>query len=1096
MHTSLFYTGSFEAARERRLICQHGAPDVPSLPNAMPLGPGGYRERADQNMERARPVQQNAGRSPGIQRMAYENAVRNSEQAARNTYQTGVAYRLGSGAGPGGEGMSEGFRRAQTLPQSRSQMSMNTLQSWGDPMGGMHDFSSDTEAAVRGFSMGPGPRRAPPRGFQQMQAGLYGQRMAPQAGGFPMMQQGNRFNVGTMSPQQLNAQMGNYLQMYGNNLPPDVGNQLLSARPEFQRDMVRLLQVIEGPDGQILTRVIGRLVGPGNVEVLYREMPRITEAITAMARQPQALQQYLANRAPEALDALMVNISPQAQTYARNILPSLSPIELAAFGRLMSHVQALDRTAAANRESYVPQGQEKQRYANLNTLPPRGILRPTPAPIIAPPVTGRQVLPENPEAMSLAWQQEAFVRLVNMAPGLSQAQLKELNAQFATLPPQTRAMLVRVAQSVNPIDGHAIASSLLRIAGNDAVRVPEMGGALIESMTPAALPSLLRYLSARTPANLQAAIAVSPAEHRDFMSQFLAGLTAPEADALARVGRNLGGVALPPLSSPPPAPLPVPTPAPRPDVPEPVADAPSAAVLRQIDEFNRFARAPATVARRFEGGQVILRIIAKPGRGEFVGKVIEATVPVVARRNVPDAPTPTVDFVTADEAQITRLLGILAPAMAMGSPEPAREVGRVSPIGNPDAAANTWIQRTMKRAQDAHGSWLDDLSSYIRPTERKTLAGYANNAAQGGIRFEHPADVRGLYKFVIGAPAPVALHGTWDIVSPLHDEGDLVLVKQGDIGTQKDFQVSAVFGTGGTITFNQVQSIALEAINRRASRNRDEAGIANFDLPRDRPIGAIGLYDANHSWETQQLRSYPQALRASGYNMVGIENNYARAVNQDPVAMMRSQIAAMHAATPPVRDFYVMLVPHGNANGMSFSLTTGTPPRTQRFPLTPQNLLSLCQEYPDSRFTFDINSCISGGMAQVDLQTAFRDLYSGVGGEAGRITVFTQATDISNPVRSPMDPRTLQNGPNTPGDKTSLYNALLLRNLQGTPAGSGNVPPAIARMTYGQAHLAARDEVNRLTPGFMPRARRSGRTGGTETARTPITDLPSGDGRA
>lgn len=360
---------SGHAFRERRLVMNYGNLDVRTR-SFPPEGEGAGKEgqqinkRVEETRKRTESIQQHVDHFQEVQKKTYSAIQANrrqSDEVAKTTYQYNTVYRLEGGTGPRGEGMSEGYRRAQTLQPTGPQLAMNDFSPAGDNM-------NYADLLERGYSMGPGPRRAPPRvGYQQMPMGPSGPMQMPFPNGQmmpygpnmnPMMQPGNRFNTGyqpnmvstgnvdVMSDQQVTASMNNFIMRHASNIVPANALPLISEMlpPEVQRAIVRLIQGVEGPDGRALAGAVNRLVpasvtaSPGN---LIAFMVRANSLMEAIAQNPQVLQQYLRSRAPADLEALVGSAPAGDQMFMRTALSSLSNNEADALGRVMAHLDTV-----------------------------------------------------------------------------------------------------------------------------------------------------------------------------------------------------------------------------------------------------------------------------------------------------------------------------------------------------------------------------------------------------------------------------------------------------------------------------------------------------------------------------------------------------------------------------------------------------------------------------------------------------------------------------------------------------------------------------------------------------------------------------------
>ncbi len=390
-----------DPTRERRMLWNYGGPDLPrQQPEALPSGER-LEKQISSKLDSARSLQGRVGGSQEMQKKTYnaiQENMKHSEEIRKTTYQPGVTYRLGSGAGPGGMGMSEGFRRAMPDPTVGPQYAMNNLSAWG---GGDMDYAGLMQ---HGYSMGP--RRGPPpigaypsmmpmpMGAPQFAQGPYMQQMGFNPYGGEQVFLGPNMgpsqyvrsrpnpalwqqfmprntNVDAMSQQELAQTINNFLQPNTRNVPPQISNLINSLPIETQRAIVRLIQAIEGPDGQILIRAVSRLI-PANPtpEVFTETIPRVFAVLDSMAAHLPELRTYLTSRAPAALDVLVAFAPPGEQTFMRAALVNLSTAEAGALLRILGHIDAVGQSIGNLPDSiFESTGLTRQQNAKINAQP-------------------------------------------------------------------------------------------------------------------------------------------------------------------------------------------------------------------------------------------------------------------------------------------------------------------------------------------------------------------------------------------------------------------------------------------------------------------------------------------------------------------------------------------------------------------------------------------------------------------------------------------------------------------------------------------------------------------------------------------------------
>ncbi len=322
------------------------------------------------------------------------------------------------------------------------------------------------------------------------------------------------------------------------------------------------------------------------------------------------------------------------------------------------------------------------------------------------------------------------------------------------------------------------------------------------------------------------------------------------------------------------------------------------------------------------------------------------------------------------------------------------------------------------------------------------------------------------------------LFSTWDLRGDDGDSSEVTLRRADDPSTQISLHLGDLFtniSTGTPAIKPDVEQAMRRGEAIRASERADSARMRTFDLPRDRPIGYIGLYDAKQNITRNNITNMPRMLAGRGHTFVS-SGAPARGVDRDPHAMMEESVRAMTAQG--VRDFYISLGVHGSTTGMSFTSADG---RT-RFPLSPADVGRLVDAFPDCRFTFDVIACHSGGLDPANLRT---NLYTELSSaHTGRVTMIVHTKEIVTNIATGVVGGDWS-------DASSYYSFYLLHFLdQKKPDGS-------PLHTYGEAHVLADEAVKRTMPGLDPAAIRSGVEGGDRTARMgtrpPLPDMPPRD---
>ncbi len=305
-------------------------------------------------------------------------------------------------------------------------------------------------------------------------------------------------------------------------------------------------------------------------------------------------------------------------------------------------------------------------------------------------------------------------------------------------------------------------------------------------------------------------------------------------------------------------------------------------------------------------------------------------------------------------------------------------------------------------------------------------------------------------------------------------EGSITLRRADDPSTQINVELQNMFTNieaGMPAIKAEVEQAMRRAEAIRASERADAARIRTFELPRDRPIGYIGLYDRNENMTKNTMTDMPRMLASRGHTFV-TSGDVATPVNRAPLAMMEERVTELYRSG--VHDFYISLGVHGSMTGMAFR------DGSERYPLTPEQIGTLVDAHPDCRFTFDVIACHTGGLDAPNLGT---NLYTELSSaHAGRVTVFVHTKQIVNNIATG-----IRNGGRDWSDATSFYTFFLLHYLdQKKPDGS-------PLYTYGEAHLLADEAIKRTLPGLDPAVIRSGVAGGERTARSDAhPPLPPG----
>jgi hypothetical protein len=276
------------------------------------------------------------------------------------------------------------------------------------------------------------------------------------------------------------------------------------------------------------------------------------------------------------------------------------------------------------------------------------------------------------------------------------------------------------------------------------------------------------------------------------------------------------------------------------------------------------------------------------------------------------------------------------------------------------------------------------------------------------------------------------------------------------------------FAPGRQPTLNAAGlSIAIDkAIADRTSETEDPSNIKQFDLPKDAPIGYIGIAhrdpkDVVTNGAKGGSNHFAELLKKCGYDIRCGDRGPLTELTKDsptnPAVLLASQVDSMYKKD--IRTIYINLDGHGLASHVE--LGSGA--------VTAENLRALFDAYQDCNFVVNTMACFGGGLERAVWS------YEDPSGKEGRVRLFlgSQISTFGMEGRvvdkdNPYDIRTdlgVQSG--------SYYQTFLFHYLQ-------------EGMTYGQAHVAA-DQKTKEYLGVNPQTWRSTGHGGEQTAETRPT---------
>jgi len=277
----------------------------------------------------------------------------------------------------------------------------------------------------------------------------------------------------------------------------------------------------------------------------------------------------------------------------------------------------------------------------------------------------------------------------------------------------------------------------------------------------------------------------------------------------------------------------------------------------------------------------------------------------------------------------------------------------------------------------------------------------------------------------------------------------------GDVDTNEDGEVDfkpILDNLDGVPTINPEGLVlaTAEAIARRENEKNDPSEAGKFDLPKDEPIGYIGLLDFNPDdpvmkGAVKDAENFPELLAGCGYDIRSCESGHLEKFKElkeyDCYGILKQRVGEL--TKKGINTVYINIAGHGYSGGIALSVKerhplTGKP--TAYNELTPEQMEQLYRDYPDTNFVLNTMACFGGGMERSLWN--FKD----PSGERGRIRLFMQSSitsvnmegrvvDRDNPYAHAED--------NNLAARSSYYELFLAYYL--TEQG----------MEYGKAHLAA-----------------------------------------
>jgi hypothetical protein len=207
-----------------------------------------------------------------------------------------------------------------------------------------------------------------------------------------------------------------------------------------------------------------------------------------------------------------------------------------------------------------------------------------------------------------------------------------------------------------------------------------------------------------------------------------------------------------------------------------------------------------------------------------------------------------------------------------------------------------------------------------------------------------------------------------------------------------------------------------------------------YDLPKDKPIGFISFNSATKqdvitSTDAKRDEKFNQYLTAAGYQV-----KEAAVKNVNNINDVRQALRQQYQQG--IRHFYLTFNFHGSEKGFSGVY------------FTPQQLLELCNEFPDCKFCLNTNACSGANLREVTL-----NFFKKFPEAQQRVSVFLQA----KPHQYSVEGRMVAPGKMIPDPYSSYYNFYYEQYL-------------LEGKSLGEAHYLADMAVQKVTRGQNPEA--------------------------
>ena len=195
-----------------------------------------------------------------------------------------------------------------------------------------------------------------------------------------------------------------------------------------------------------------------------------------------------------------------------------------------------------------------------------------------------------------------------------------------------------------------------------------------------------------------------------------------------------------------------------------------------------------------------------------------------------------------------------------------------------------------------------------------------------------------------------------------------------------------IFGGGEYKNYDYLLKLLNEAKSNRTSELKDPAKVKDFDLPKNRQIGYIGLIDLEatadpfEAGSIDDVKCLPEIMNSIGYNfVVNKRGRNAIEVNANPKDVIEAEIQSF--VNKGVTDICLKLSAHGNERGVYFQ----SQEKGKSYVFTPRDLTGTLNKFLNCNFTIATDACSAGGFE--DALKRYRD----PSGVDGRVMLFVQS---------------------------------------------------------------------------------------------------------